>query len=161
MYTASTSNATNNVKATPKRSDASVSVWVNGSAHTNNTSATWQVGENEVAVWVRFGTTEKLYVVVVTKSGTLGALTMTVTDGVKAGEASVAIAEALTAGNSYKYKTALSVALPELDDDLSAWNDWDGESDIAVTDGNELCIAEVNHKGQAKAVDKETVTYAE
>lgn len=67
-YTATTTNATNTVTATPLKSGAKVTITVGGEAHENGTAATWAAGENEVAVTVKYGTTVKTYTVTVTKS---------------------------------------------------------------------------------------------
>jgi len=157
-YTASTSNGTNTVTATAAKSGASVAIKVNGQAHTSGSAATWLIGKNTVEITVKYGTTVKIYTVSVTKSGTLGSLTVASVEGEEEGDTAITVTETLTTGCVYKYKTDESVDLPELDDDLTAWNDWDGESDITATTGDDIVIAEVSEfNGLAKKVGKTTV----
>ena len=67
-YTATTSNATNTVTATPEDESAEVAV-LNGDTEVANGSATaWAVGENVLTITVKNGTAEKAYTVTVTKS---------------------------------------------------------------------------------------------
>lgn len=67
-YTATTSNATNTVTATPEDDNAEVTV-LNGDAEVaNGFAATWAVGENVLTITVKNGTAEKVYTVNVTKS---------------------------------------------------------------------------------------------
>ena len=93
----------------------------------------------------------------VTKSGTLGSLTVASAAGAKEGDTAITVTETALAGTTYKYKTDTSVDLPALDDDLSAWADWDGTAEITAKDGDEIVIAEVNYKGLAKSAGKATV----
>lgn len=67
-YETSTSDATNKITAVAARKGASVSIEVNGEPHTNETAAAWEDGANTVAITVRYGTTEQVYTVSVTKS---------------------------------------------------------------------------------------------
>lgn len=137
--------------------DAVVKIYVNENEHENDTSATWKTGENDVVVYVNRGTTTKTYQVTVTKSGSLGALTVASVEGAEVGETTITVTETIGAGNTYKYKTAASVDLPTLDEDLSDWTDWDGEADIAAVDTEEIVIAEIDYKNRAKAAGKATV----
>jgi hypothetical protein len=132
------------VTAVAAKAGASVAIKVNGAAHVSGQAATWLVGKNTVEVTVTYGTTVKTYTVIVTKSGTLGELTVASAEGTESGDTAITVTETLTAGCEYKYKTAADVELPELDDDLSDWDDWDGESDITATTGHEIVIAEVS-----------------
>ena len=65
-YTASTTNATNAVTATPADENADVAIKLNGEAATS--PVTWQVGENTLAIDVTNGDAVKTYTVTVTKS---------------------------------------------------------------------------------------------
>lgn len=66
-YTAETENATDTVSATAADS-ASVTIFVNGSAHTGGSAATWSAGENTVAFIVnKSGMTSRTYTVTVNK----------------------------------------------------------------------------------------------
>ena len=67
-YTATTSNATNTITATPNDDSADVVVIVNGDSLTNGGSASWETGENKVNVTVTKGASSKKYTVTVTKS---------------------------------------------------------------------------------------------
>ena len=66
-YTATTSNATNTITATPEDEGAEVSVKNGESAVNNGSAATWSGGENVVTIKVVNGTVEKTYTVTVTK----------------------------------------------------------------------------------------------
>lgn len=66
-YTATTSNATNTITATPEDSKASVTI-LNGTAEVENgTAATWSTGANTVKITVKNGTEQEVYTVTVTK----------------------------------------------------------------------------------------------
>lgn len=69
-YTATTSNATNVVTATPADARDDITVEVNDTALSNGTAAVWQPGSNTVKVTVTAadGVTTKVYTVTVTKS---------------------------------------------------------------------------------------------
>lgn len=69
-YTATTTNATNTVKATPADAGAKIKVSVNNIVIDNGSAATWNSGSNTVKVGVTAadGTTTELYTVTVTKS---------------------------------------------------------------------------------------------
>ena len=67
-YTATTTNATNTVTATPEDDGATVTI-LNGETHIDNgTAATWVDGANTVTITVKNGTAQKVYTVTVTKS---------------------------------------------------------------------------------------------
>ena len=67
-YTATTTNATNTVTATPEDEDATVTI-LNGDAPVENgTAATWVDGANTLTITVKNGTAQKVYSVNVTKS---------------------------------------------------------------------------------------------
>lgn len=65
-YTASTSNATNAVTATPEDAAASVAVKLNGEETAS--PVTWATGENVLSLEVTNGDAKKTYTVTVTKS---------------------------------------------------------------------------------------------
>lgn len=69
-YTATTTNATNTVTATPADAGAKIKVTVNNRVIDNGSAATWNSGSNTVKVGVTAadGTTTELYTVTVTKS---------------------------------------------------------------------------------------------
>ena len=67
-YTATTTNATNTVTATPEDDGATVTI-LNGETHIDNgTAATWVDGANTVTITVKNGTAQKVYTVTVTKT---------------------------------------------------------------------------------------------
>ena len=66
-YTATTSNATNKVTATPEDESAAVTIMLGDTEITSGESATWEVGENVLEITVTNGEAEKTYTVTVTK----------------------------------------------------------------------------------------------
>ena len=66
-YTATTSNDTNKVTATPADETATVEILVGETEIENASSATWELGENTVTITVTDGTVSKVYTVTVTK----------------------------------------------------------------------------------------------
>ena len=67
-YTATTTNATNTVTATPEDDGATVTI-LNGETPIDNcTAATWTDGANVVTITVKNGTAQKVYTATVTKS---------------------------------------------------------------------------------------------
>lgn len=67
-YTATTTNATNTITATPEDPEAEVTILNGETPVTNGTAATWKEGQNTVTITVTNGTAQKVYTVVVTKS---------------------------------------------------------------------------------------------
>lgn len=69
-YTASTTNATNAINATPADAGASITITLNGTEVPNGSSLTWAEGTNtvEIVVTAEDGTTTETYTVTVTKS---------------------------------------------------------------------------------------------
>lgn len=67
-YTATTTNATNTVTATPEDEGATVTVLNGETPVENGTVATWIEGDNTLAITVKNGTARKAYTVTVTKS---------------------------------------------------------------------------------------------
>ena len=67
-YSATTSNNTNTITATPAE-DVTAAITVNDEAHTSGTAATWETGENTVKiVCTGDDMTPTTYTVTVTKS---------------------------------------------------------------------------------------------
>ena len=155
-YTATTANASNKITATALKPKAVISIQVNGLAHVNGATATWLPGINTVTINVRYGTTTETYTVIVIKDGTIKSLTVASTAGTEAGDTEIVVTEPLTDGCVYKYQTGESLTLPVLDDDLSEWDDWDGESEITAVTGDDIIIAEVAG-ALAKAAGKTVV----
>lgn len=67
-YTASTTDASNNIKAVAAADDATVAIAVDGTSHENDTAYTWSSGENVVSITVTNESESKVYTVTVTKS---------------------------------------------------------------------------------------------
>lgn len=67
-YTATTTNDTNKITATPADEEAEVVITVNGAEVDNESPATWVVGENVVVITVTNGDAETVYTVIVTKT---------------------------------------------------------------------------------------------
>ncbi|MGH4125097.1 MAG: hypothetical protein ACREV6_19450 [Clostridium sp.] len=85
--------------------------------------------------------------------GAIEALMLTSVAGTLSGATKVAVTPVLTAGNSYMYKTATTVLVPELNDICdtgTGYTVWNGTVDITATTGNEIEIIEVD--GTFKAI---------
>ena len=67
-YTATTTNATNTVTATPEDDGAIVTILNGETPIDNGTAATWTDGANVVTITVKNGTAQKVYTATVTKS---------------------------------------------------------------------------------------------
>lgn len=67
-YTATTTNATNKVTATPTDPYAEVTIMLGETEIENGTSATWEEGENELTITVSGGAPDTVYTVTVTAS---------------------------------------------------------------------------------------------
>lgn len=67
-YTATTTNATNKVTATPTDDTAEVTIMLGETEIDNGSSATWEEGENELVITVTGTTDETVYTVTVTAS---------------------------------------------------------------------------------------------
>lgn len=94
-----------------------------------------------------------------TDPGALGVLTVTSAAGTVTGKTAVTVSPSLSAGGSYKYKTAASVTLPELNDSTATgYTTWDGTAEITATTGNEILIVEVDSTGAVQKAGKATVT---
>lgn len=67
-YTATTTNTTNKITATPADETATVTIDSDDATIAEDGTTTWAVGENEVTITVLKGDLEKVYTVTVTKS---------------------------------------------------------------------------------------------
>lgn len=67
-YTATTSNSTNKITATPADETAEVTIESDDATIAADGTATWAAGENVVTVTVAKGDLEKVYTIAVTKS---------------------------------------------------------------------------------------------
>lgn len=87
---------------------------------------------------------------------------LTVTSAASAdalGKTAISIAQSKNAGNSYKYKTAATIELPNFVDVLTTgWTAWNGTAEITATTGHKICIVEVDSANKCRAVGEATVT---
>lgn len=93
--------------------------------------------------------------------GTVGTLTVASVAGSLTGATKISVTPSLSAGNSYMYKTASSLALPGLNDICDAttgYATWNGTSDLTATTGNDIVIVEVDSLYRAINAGKATVT---
>lgn len=67
-HTATTTNATNTVTATPEDDGATVTILNGETPIDNGTAATWTDGANVVTITVKNGTAQKVYTVTVNKT---------------------------------------------------------------------------------------------
>ncbi len=90
----------------------------------------------------------------------LGELSLVSAAGAAVGETKLTVTPVKNAGNSYKYKTAVSSAtLPAYDALCSTgYTAWDGAADIAATTGHKLLLVEVDAGNKAKKAGIATVT---
>lgn len=90
------------------------------------------------------------------------ALTVVSVEGIASGKTAIYVNPALALGNSYLYRTAAVVSLPDAGLILSdGWTTWDGSSEITATTGYQICIAEVNASSAVQKAGIATVTSAE
>ena len=98
-------------------------------------------------------------VYVINTNAKIGELTVNSVAGTSAsGKTKVSVSPSLSAGNSYKYKTASSVTVPEFGADCkSDYTAWDGVSEITATTGNKILIVEVDANNKAVKAGSATV----
>jgi len=89
----------------------------------------------------------------------LKALSVSSAAGTASGDTKITIAQSITEGNTYKYKTGASITLPVFGQILtSGWTAWNGTADITATTGNKIVIVEVNAANECQAMGETTVT---
>ena len=98
-------------------------------------------------------------VYVINTNAKIGELTVNSVAGTSAsGKTKVTVSPSLSAGNSYKYKTASSVTVPEFGAECkSGYTAWDGVSEITATTGNKILIVEVDANNKAVEAGSATV----
>ena len=164
-YTAATTDATNKITAAASDEEAEVVIKANGKVVANGSAATWLPGKNIVEITVAIGEESQIYTAIVDKTnGILGSLTVASEAGIESGYTAITVTETLTEGHTYRYKTDTAVEEPALDEDLALWGVWDGESEIAAINGDEIAIAEVFEIGEevlTKKAGKSTVASLE
>jgi len=67
-YTASTTDASNNIEAVAASDDATIAIAVDGTSHDNDTAYSWSSGENVITITVTNESEAEVYTVTVTKS---------------------------------------------------------------------------------------------
>lgn len=83
---------------------------------------------------------------------TLGNLTVTSAEGSVSGMTQLSVEPGLSSiNNVYKYKTNTSATAVTYGMDVKAWTRWDGESEIAVTDGYHVTVVEADPTYKAVA----------
>ena len=96
-----------------------------------------------------------------TVTQTLGELTVVSAAGTTTGYTALTVTPDKYALNSYKYKTAASVTLPEYGEILSTgYTAWNGTDEIAATTGDEIMVIEVDGSNRAVNGGKTTVVAA-
>lgn len=92
-------------------------------------------------------------------SDTLGTLTVTSAAGTTTGKTAITVSQALTSGNSYKYKVAANPTMPVFDQLISqGYTAWNGTDEITAATGTKIVIVEVNTNGHAVKAGEATVT---
>ena len=92
---------------------------------------------------------------------TIGTLTLTSAAGTTSGKTVVTVTPSLTSGNSYVYKTAPSLVLPDLNEEIDSelgYTTWDGLAEITATTGNKIMIVEITADSLAVKAGISTVT---
>ena len=80
--------------------------------------------------------------------------------GATAGKTKITVTPAkIVLSNKYKYKIQQNdfSTLPELDDDLSAWTDWNGTDEITATNGYYIAVAETEADYSCERVGKKQI----
>ena len=92
----------------------------------------------------------------------LGDLTVTSVAGTTSGNTKITVVPSIAYGNSYKYKIASSVSLPNYGDDISTgYTSWDGVDEISGTTGNQILMVEVDSNSKAVKAGITTIVAAE
>jgi len=95
------------------------------------------------------------------EAGVIGSLAVASVAGTTTGYTKLVVAPALTSGNSYKYQTGDTVALPALNAVLTTgWTVWNGTADIEATDGQQIVVSEVDADNKAKKAGIATIEAA-
>lgn len=76
-------------------------------------------------------------------NGALGELTVTSASGTKSGDTKLTVSPAkAAAGNKYKYAFAATAPTVSYFDNVAAWADWDGKSDLTIASGQKVTVVE-------------------
>lgn len=86
-------------------------------------------------------------------------LTVTSVAGSSVGTTKITVSPARTSGNSYVYQVSpTAITAPEYLDDVSAYSEWNGSSNITAEDGHYIGIYEVNDEKKVVKFGQKTVT---
>lgn len=89
----------------------------------------------------------------------IGSLDITSSEGTETGKTAVIVSTALSDGNSYKYKTGVTLTPPAYGQVCtSGYTNWDGTSEIEATTGNKIMIVEITSENKAVKYGETTVT---
>lgn len=93
-------------------------------------------------------------------NGTLGTLTVTSAAGTKSGDTKLTVTPAkAAAGNKYKYATdATTAPTVSYGDNVAAWADWDGASDLTIATNQKVTVVECDGNFHALKSGSATVT---
>lgn len=92
----------------------------------------------------------------------LGSMSVTSVAGTSSGKTKLTVGGYIPSGDeSYVYKTAASVTLPDRGDSVaSGWTAWNGTDEISATNGQEIAVVVKNSDSEAVAGGKTTVVAA-
>ncbi len=91
--------------------------------------------------------------------GTLGNLTVTSAAGTKSGDTKLSVSPGKAAhGNKYKYAAATGAVSVSYGDNVAAWSDWDGKSDLTIATGQTVTLVECDGNYHAIKSGSTTVT---
>lgn len=93
---------------------------------------------------------------------TLGTLTVTSAAGTSAGKSKITVTPTADSGNKLVYKTAASTApAVTYNKDLSSWTEFQNGSELELTNGHKITVAEVTADGKALKAGNATVVSGE
>lgn len=102
---------------------------------------------------------DAISVITIDTEKSLDPLTVSSTAGGKTGETRITVQPTLEPGHYYKYKTdTLTAPDVKYGQDVSAWNSWDGKSDIKATSEHKITIVEADAEYKAIKSGNQTVT---
>ncbi len=91
--------------------------------------------------------------------GTLGNLTVTSAAGTKSGDTKLSVSPGKAAhGNKYKYAAGTGAVSVSYGDNVAAWSDWDGKSDLTIATGQTVTLVECDGNYHAIKSGSTTVT---
>lgn len=94
--------------------------------------------------------------------GVMEMLTVVSNEGSEAGYTKVSVVPSAMQGNTYKYMTGVSVAMPTyMQTCPMTYSSWNGRDDIEAEEGNQIVIAEVDSSNKVVRAGKTTVKVAE